>query len=83
MRSFIFKFFVFLYTIMYIVNIASTNKKMSVNEIREFILKPFRNELQFLKNTVIIQWNIRKKDLQLFPIKLTEKIADPRNVKQH
>ena len=40
---------------MYIVNIASTNKKMSVNEIREFILKPFRNELQFLKNTVIIQ----------------------------
>ena len=56
---------------------------MSVNEIREFILKPFRNELQFLKNTVIIQWNIRKKDLQLFPIKLTEKIADPRNVKQH
>ena len=68
---------------MYIVNIASTNKKMSVNEIREFILKPFRNELHFLKNTVIIQWNIRKKDVQLFPIKLTEKIPDPRNAKQH
>ena len=56
---------------------------MSVNEIREFILKPFRNELHFLKNTVIIQWNIRKKDVQLFPIKLTEKIPDPRNAKQH
>ena len=46
-------------------------------------LKRFRNESDFLKNTVIIQWNIRKKDLQLFPIKLTEKIPDPCNAKQH
>ena len=46
-------------------------------------LKAIINELDFLKKTVIIQWNIRKKDLRLFATKLTEKIPDPRNAKEY
>ena len=45
---------------------------MLVNEIRGLSLKTNINELYF-KKTVIIQWNIRKKDLQLLATKLTEK----------
>ena len=56
----------------YILNISSTVKKMLVNEIRGLSLKTNINELYF-KKTVIIQWNIRKKDLQLLATKLTEK----------
>ena len=56
----------------YILNISSTVKKMLVNEIRGLSLKTNINEL-YLKKTVIIQWNIRKKDLQLLATKLTEK----------
>ena len=56
----------------YILNISSTVKKMLVNEIRGLSLKTNINELYF-KKTVIIQWNIRKKDLQLLATKLTKK----------
>ena len=37
----------------------------------------------FFKKTVIIKGNMRKKDPQLFAIKLTEKISDPCNAKKH
>ena len=46
-------------------------------------MKTIISELDFLKKIVIIQWNIRKKDLQLFATKWTEKIPAPRNVKEH
>ena len=46
-------------------------------------LKTIINELDYLKKTVIIQRNIRKKDLQLFVTKLTEKIPDLCNAKEH
>ena len=47
-------------------------------------LKTVINELDFLKKTVNIQWKIRKKKhLQIFPIKLAEKIPDPRNAKEN
>ena len=39
---------------MYTLNIMKAIKKMSVNEIRDFILKTIINELNFLK-TVITQ----------------------------
>ena len=42
-----------------------------------------KNELDFLKKTVIIQRNVRKKDLGLFETKLTQKIRDPRNAEEH
>ena len=40
---------------MYTLNIMKAIKKMSVNEIRDFILKTIINELNFLKKTVITQ----------------------------
>ena len=46
---------------MYILNIANVIKKMPVNEIRVFILENVIDKLDFLKKTVFIQWNIRKK----------------------
>ena len=46
-------------------------------------LKAIINELNFLKKSVIT-WNIRrKKVLQAFATKLTEKIPFPRNSKEH
>ena len=45
-------------------------------------LKTITSELYFLKKTVIIQQNIRKKDLQLVATKFTEKLLDPRNDKE-
>ena len=41
--------FVFLYTIIYILNIASAMKKMSVNEIRDFIFENYYEQIGFSK----------------------------------
>ena len=46
-------------------------------------LKTVINEMDFLKETIIIQWNIKKRDLQLFATKLTKKTPDHRNAKEH
>ena len=35
------------------------------------------------KKTVIIQWNVRKKDLVSFASKLITKIPDPSNIKEY
>ena len=68
---------------MYILNISNAIKKMAVNEIRDLIFENFYKWIGFSKkNPVIIQWNIRKKDLQLFAIKLTEKKLDSHNGKE-
>ena len=45
-------------------------------------LKVIIKELDFLRKTVIIQWNAWKKDLLLFTNKLTEKIRHPHNANQ-
>ena len=46
-------------------------------------LKIIIDELDFLKKTIVFQSNLRKKDLQSFATKLTEKILDPCNAKEH
>ena len=46
-------------------------------------LKTIINELNFLRKTVAIQWNVWKKDLLLLATKLTEEIPDPHNAKEH
>ena len=57
---------------------------MSVNEIRDFIFENYYKRIGFSsKKTAIIQWNLMKKDLQLFEIELTEKISDPSNANEH
>ena len=46
-------------------------------------MKTINKELDFIKKTVIVHWNARiKKDL-LFANKLTGKVFDPCNAKQH
>ena len=64
---------------MYVLNISSAIKTISVNEMRDFILETILNELDFLRKTVIIQRKVRKKDLLLLAIKLIEKLPDPHN----
>ena len=66
---------------MYIFNIAKAIKKMSVNEINDFIFENYCKELNFIKKAVIIQCNSGKKYLLLLANKLGEKIADPQNAK--
>ena len=46
-------------------------------------LKTIINKLDFLKKTLIIQWSNIKKDLQLITNKLTKKIPDLCNAKEH
>ena len=47
-------------------------------------LKTIIKELDFLRETVIIQWNAwKKKDLLLLANKLIEKISDLHNFKEH
>ena len=54
-KPFFLTFFVFLHLIMYILNITSAIKKMSVNEIRGFITGNYSKQIGFLKKTFIIQ----------------------------
>ena len=68
---------------MYILNIASAINKMAVNEIRDFIFENYYRRIGFSKENSCFSINLRKKDLQLFATKLTEKILDPCNAKEH
>ena len=52
-------------------------------KLESLTLKTIIGKLDFLKKTIIIQWNTRGKDLQLFATKLTEKILDLCNAKEH
>ena len=69
---------------MYILNIASAIKKMSVNETRDFIFENYYERIGFSKeNSYYSMKRLKKKDLLLLPTKLAEKIPDPRNAKDH
>ena len=47
-------------------------------------LKTIINNLDFLRKTVISQWNVwKKKDLLLLATKLIEKVPDPHDAKEH
>ena len=59
---------------MYILNIASAIKKMTVNEFIDKLV--FNRQLLFSETS-------EKKDLQLFATKLTEEIPDPSNSKKY
>ena len=55
---------------------------MTVNELRES-LKTVIYELDLLKEAVIIQWIIWKKDLLFFATKLIERIVDLSDTKEY
>ena len=68
---------------MYNLNITSAIKKMTVNEVRDFIFENYYKRIGFSKeNSYYSMKHQKRKDLQLFEIKLTEKILDLRNVKE-
>ena len=69
---------------MYILNIAKAIKKMSVNEIKDFIFENYYKRIGFSKeNSYYSIKHLLKKDLLLLANKLIEKIPDPRNAKEH
>ena len=68
------KFFLFFYyIIMYILNIANAIKKWQLKNSETLYMRSIISDLNCLKETVIIQWNVRKKDLLSFATKLLEK----------
>ena len=69
---------------MYILNIARAIKKMSVNEIRDFIFQNYYKRIAFSKEKSYYSMTpLKKKNLLLLAKKLIEKIPDTRNGKEH
>ena len=71
---------------MYILDIARDIKKISVNEIRDFIFENYFLKIDFLRKGVIIQWNAWQGDLLLLANKFNynnKKNTDPHNAKEH
>ena len=80
---FYFTFCVFLY-IIYILNITKAIKKISVNEIKDFIFQNYYKGIGFSKeNNYYLMKHFKTIDILLFANKLIEKIPDPRNAKEH
>ena len=76
--------FLFSNILLNIINVASAIKRISVNEIRDFVFENYYKQIRFSKKTVIIQWNIsnRCKYILLFVYKLKEKISGPCKTKE-
>ena len=70
---------------MYILNIARAIKKMSVNEIRDFIFENYYKRIRFSKenNYYSVKRLKKKKDLLLLANKLIKKTPDLCNAKEH
>ena len=77
--SFFFTFCVFLYIIVYILDITIAVTNMPINEIKDFIFGNYYKRIG-LDFKEIIE---KKKDLLLLANKLMENILDPRNAKEH
>ena len=71
---------------MHTLHIASAIRKMSVNEIRDFILESHYNRIGFSKeNSYYLMKCLKKKKKDFLKLanKLIEKIPDPPNAKKH
>ena len=69
---------------MYTLNIITATKKMSVNDIRDFIFENYYKRIGFSKeDSYYSMKRLKRKDLLLFANKLTEKVPHPRNAKEH
>ena len=69
---------------MYILNIASTIKKMTVNELRNFFFEKYYKRITFSKENSYHSMEHQKgKDLQLFATKVTKNVPDPSNAKEY
>ena len=54
---------------------------MKINKIRDFIFEKYFKRIRLPKKDLLFRKTSRKKDLQLFEIKLIEKLLDPCNDK--
>ena len=69
---------------MYILNIAKSIKRMSVNKIKDSIFENYFEKNGFSKeNSHYLMKHLKTKGLLLLANKLIEKIPDPCNVKEH
>ena len=69
---------------MYILNIAKAIKKISVNEIKDFIFENYYKRIVFSKeNSSYSMEYLKKKVLLLLENNLVEEIPHPRNAKEH
>ena len=69
---------------MYILNIANAIKKMTVKKFRDFAFENYHQRIEFAKeNVLFFNKTSEEKDIQLPPTKLTEKIPDLRDAKEH
>ena len=68
---------------MYTLDITTAIKRMSVNEIRDFIFN-YHKRIGFSKESSYYSMKrLKRKDLLLLVDKLIEKVPDPRNAKEH
>ena len=69
---------------MYILNILSAIKKMTIKELRNFIFENYYREIGFIKGNNCSMKHEKKKDLLLLATKLIEKkIPDVSNAKKY
>ena len=68
---------------MYTLNIIKVIKKLSVNDIRDFIFENYYKGIGFSKeDSYYSTKHLKRKDLLLLANKLIEKVPDPRNAKE-
>ena len=69
---------------MYTLHIARAIKKVYVNEIRYFIFEKYYGQIRFFKENIFYPMkHLKRKNLLLLANKITEKIPDTCNAKQH
>ena len=68
---------------MYTLSIIKARKKMSANDIRDFIFENCYKRIGFCKENSYYSKCLKRTDLLLLASKLIEKMPDPRNVKKH
>ena len=69
---------------MYILNIASAIKKMTVNELRDFMFENYYKQIRFVKERNHYSMEcLKRKGLLMLATKLIENKVDPCNDKKH
>ena len=77
-------FSVYLYMIMYTLNIAKAIKKISVSDIKDFIFESYYNQIEISNDSSCYSIKrLKRKCLLLLTIKLIQKVPDPRNAKEY
>ena len=68
---------------MYTLNIIKVIKKMSVNEIRDFIFENYYKQIEFSKESIYYSMKrLKRKDLLLLANKLIQKVPERKKEKQ-